>query len=56
MPIHPIVSACDTATYNTAKFTKTHYNYCGKDLSFIKDGTDFIQKINHLSINSEEET
>ena len=53
----PIVSACGTATYNTAKFiTKILQNYCGKTLSFIKDITDFIKKIKHLSINPEEET
>ena len=31
-------------------------NYCGKTSSFVKDGTDFIQKIKHLSINQEEQT
>ena len=57
MPMHPIVSACGTATYNTAKFiTKILQNYCGKTSSFVKVSTDFIQKINHLSINPEEET
>ena len=57
MPMHPIVSACGTATYNTAKFiTKILQNYCGKTLSFVKDSTDFIKKINHLLINPEEET
>ena len=53
----PIVSACDTATYNSAKFiTKILQNYCGKNSSFVKDGTDFIKKIKHFSINLEEET
>ena len=53
----PIVSACGTATYNTTKFiTKILQNYCGKTSSFVKDSTDFIQKIKHLSINPEEET
>ena len=57
MPMHPIVSACGTATYNSAKFiTKILQNYCGKTSSFVKDSTDFIQKIKHLSIISEEET
>ena len=57
MPMHPIVSACGTATYNTAKFiTKILQNYCGMMSSFIKDSTDFIQKIKHISINPEEET
>ena len=32
----PIVSACCTATYNTAKFiTKILQNYCGKTSSFV---------------------
>ena len=53
----PIVSACGTAAYNTSKFiNKLLQNYCGKTLSFVKDSTDFIQKIKHLSINPEEET
>ena len=57
MPLCPIVSACGTATYNTAKFiTKSLQNYCGKTSSFVKDSTDFIKKIKHLSINPEEET
>ena len=57
MPMHPIVSACGTETYNTAKFiTKILQNYCGKTSSFVKDSTDFIKKIKHLSITPEEET
>ena len=57
MPMCPIVSACGTATYNTAKFiTKILQNYCGKTSSFVKDSTDFIKKIRHLSINPKEET
>ena len=57
MPMHPIVSACDTATYSTAKFiTKFLQNFCGRTSSFVKDSTDFIKKIKHLSINPEEET
>ena len=53
----PIVSACGTATYNTAKFiTKILQNYSGKTLSFVKESTDFMKKIKHLSINPEEET
>ena len=57
MTMYPIVSACGTATYNTAKFiTKILQNYCSKTSSFVKDSTDFIQKNKHLSINPEEET
>ena len=53
----PIVSACGTATYNTAKFiTKILQNYHGKTSSFVKDSSDFIIKTKHLSINPEEET
>ena len=57
MPMHPIVSACGTSTYNTAKFiTKILQNYCGKTSSFVKDRTDFIKKIKHLLINPKEDT
>ena len=57
MPMHPIVSARGTTPYNTAKFiTKILQDYCGKTSSFVKDSTDFIKKIKHLSINPEEES
>ena len=57
MSMHPIASACGTAMYNTAKFiAKILQNYWGKTSSFVKDSTDFIKKIKHLSINPEEET
>ena len=47
-----IVSACGTATYNTAKFiTKILQNYCGNTSLYVKDSTDFIKKIKHLLIN-----
>ena len=52
-----IVSACGMATFNSAKFiTKILQCYCDRTSSFVKDSTDFIQKIKHLSINPEEET
>ena len=55
--MHPIVLACNMVTYNTAKLiTKIFQNYCGKTSSFVKDSTDFIKKIKHLSLNPEEET
>ena len=45
MPIHPIVSACGTATYNTAKLiNKILQNYCGKMSSFAKESADFSRK------------
>ena len=54
MPMCPIVSTCGTAAYNTAKsISKILQNYDDKTLSFIKDSTDFIKKIKHLSINPE---
>ena len=57
MPMNPTVSACGTATYNTAKsITNILQNYCGKTSSFVKDSIDFIKKIEYLSINPEEET
>ena len=57
MLMHPIVSACGAAVYNTAKFiSKILHNYCGKTSSFVKDSTYFIKKIKHLSISPEEET
>ena len=57
MPLCPIVSDCGTAACNTAKcITKIIQNYCGKTSSFVKDNTDFIKKIKHLSSNPEEDT
>ena len=56
MPMHPTVSTCGTETYNTAKFiTRILHNYCGNTTAFVKDRTNFIWKIKHLSINPEEE-
>ena len=53
----PHSSACGTATNYTAKFiTKILQNYCGKTSSFVKDSTDYIQKIKNLSVNLEQET
>ena len=55
MPMHPIVSAYGTATYNTDKFiTNILHNYCGKTSSFVRDSIDFIKKIKYLSIIPEE--
>ena len=47
MPMLPIISACGTATYNTAKFiTKILQNYCGKTSSFVKDIQISSRKLN----------
>ena len=57
MSMCPIVSACGTAKYITAKFiTKIFTNYCGKTSFLVKDRTDITQKIKHLLINPEEKT
>ena len=57
MTMYPIVSACGTATYNTAKFiTKILQNYCGKTSFLFKILQISSRKIKHLSINPEEET
>ena len=49
--MHPIVSACGPATYNTAKvIIKIFQNYCDRTSSFVNDSTEFIQKVKHLSI------
>ena len=57
MPMCPIGSVFGTAAYISTKFiTKILQNYCGKTSSFVKDSTDFIQKIKHLSIYPEEKT
>ena len=56
MPMCPIVSACGMATYNTAKFiTKILQHYCGKTSSYVKVGTDFIQRSKNFLINPEEQ-
>ena len=47
MPMDPIVSACGTATYNTAKFiTKILQNYCDKTSSFVKKVQISLRKLN----------
>ena len=52
MPMHPIVSACGTAAYNTAKFiTKIFKITLGRLHPLLKIVQTFIQKIKHLSIN-----
>ena len=56
MLMYPIVSACDTATYNTAKsITKILKKIIVARLHpLLKNSTDFIKKIKHLSINPEQ--
>ena len=52
IPMHPIVSACDTATYNTAKFiSKILQNYCGKTSSFVKDRTNITLSMLRLVLS-----
>ena len=40
----------------TKFISKILQNYCGKTSSFVNHSTDFIQKIKHHSINTEEDT
>ena len=57
MPMHPIVFSLCHSNIQHAKFIiKICQNYCSKTSSFVKNSTDFIKKIKHLSINPEEET
>ena len=47
MPMWPLVSACGTAMYNTAKFiTKILQNYCDKTSSFFNNSTNFSRNLN----------
>ena len=56
MAMCPIVSACSTATYNTAKFiTKILQNTVARLHPLLKIVQISLRKIKHLSINPEEE-
>ena len=57
MPMHPIVSACCTATYNTAKFIPNFFKITVARLHpLLKIVQISSKKIKHPSINQEEET
>ena len=55
-PMHPIVSACGTATYQLAKFwTKILPRYTGITPSFVKDSKSFSDHLRSVRISGEEE-
>ena len=55
-PMHPIVSACGTATYQLAKFlTKILQRYTGITPSFVKDSKSFSDHLKSVKISGEEE-
>ena len=55
-PMHPIVSACGTATYQLAKFlTKILQRYTGITPSFVKDSKSFSDHLRSVNISEEEE-
>ena len=54
--MHPIVSACGTATYQLAKFlTKILQRYMGITPSFVKDSKTFSGHLKSVNISGEEE-
>ena len=55
-PMHPIVSACGTATYQLAKFlTKILQRYMGITPSFVKVCKNFSEHLRSVNISEEEE-
>ena len=55
-PMHPIVSACGTTTYQLAKFlTKILQRYTGITPSFVKDSKSFSDHLKLVKISGEEE-
>ena len=54
--MHPIVSACGTATYQLAKFlTKILQRYMGITPSFVRDSKSFSDHLRSVNISEEEE-
>ena len=54
--MHPIVSACGTATYQLAKFlTKILQKYTGITLTFVKDSKCFSEYLRSVNIDMDEE-
>ena len=55
-PMHPIVLACGTATYQLAKFlTKILQRYTGITPLFVKDSKSFSDHLRTVKISGEEE-
>ena len=54
--MHPIVSACGTATYQLAKFlTKILQKYTGITPTFVKDSKCFSEYLRSVNIDTDEE-
>ena len=55
-PMHPIVSACGTSTYNLAKYlTRILKAYVGHTSSFVKDSKDLMDKLQCIELQDNEE-
>ena len=55
-PMHPIVSACGTSTYNLAKYlTKILQVYIGHSSSFVKDSKNLMDKLQSIKLQDNEE-
>ena len=55
-PMHSIVSACGTATYQLAKFlTKIPHRYTGITPMFVKDSKCFSEYLRSVNIDMDEE-
>ena len=55
-PMHPIVSACGTSTYNLAKYlAKILQVYIGHSSSFVKDSKDLMDKLQSIELQDNEE-
>ena len=55
-PMHPIVSACGTSTYNLAKYlTKILKVYIGHSSSFVKDSKDLTDTLQSIKLQDNEE-
>ena len=55
-PMHPIVSACGTSTYNLAKYlAKILQVYTGHSSSFVKDSKDLMDKLQSIELHNNEE-
>ena len=54
-PLRPIVSTIDSATYNVAKFvSRTLSPYAEQIPSYIKNTSDFVDKLKNISIEQDE--
>ena len=55
MSFKPIVLACDTSTYKSAKFlTKILQQYCGNNFSFVKESKGLAESLKEQKIAPDE--